>query len=118
MTARTVKARANNATGEASVPKTKVNRFHQRLGILTYVQACRLLGEEGGKLIQLGGRAFELQSDRDVFLGGDLLRLRVEDNTAATRLVCILARPWNICWTQRLFSDWRCHPMRSFRWSI
>ncbi len=80
MTARTVKARANDVTGEASVSKTKVNRFHQRLGTLTYVQACRLLGEEGDKLIQLGGRAFELQSDRDVFLGGDLLRIRVEDN--------------------------------------
>lgn len=59
--------------------KSAVNRFHQRLGTLTYSQACRLLGDEGSKLIQLGGRTFEVQSDRDVFLGGDLFRVRVED---------------------------------------
>lgn len=79
MAAGTAKANANKATGEKSTAKTKVNRFHQRLGTLTYVQACRLLGDEGSRLIQLGGQSFEIQSDRDVFLGGDLLRIRVED---------------------------------------
>ncbi|MEO1617228.1 MAG: DEAD/DEAH box helicase [Planctomycetota bacterium] len=59
--------------------KPKVNRFHQRLGTLTYSQACKLLGDEGAKLISLGSRSFEIQSDRDVFLGGDLLRVRIED---------------------------------------
>jgi hypothetical protein len=49
------------------------------LGTLTYYQACQLLGDEGAKLIRKGGRLFEVQSDRDVFLGGDLFRVRVED---------------------------------------
>ncbi len=59
--------------------KSAVNRFHQRLGTLTYSQACKLLGDDGAGLIQSGGRIFEIQSDRDVFLGGDLFRVRVED---------------------------------------
>jgi hypothetical protein len=57
----------------------KTNVFHHRLGSLTYYQACRLLGDEGSKLIRRGGQNFEIQSDRDVFLGGDLYRVRVED---------------------------------------
>ena len=55
------------------------NVFHQRIGALTYYQACQLLGDDGAKLIQQGSRNFEIQSDRDVYLGGDLLRVRVED---------------------------------------
>ncbi len=57
----------------------KINVFHQRLGSLTYHQACQMLGDDGAKLIQSGARKFEIQSDRDVFLGGDLFRVRVED---------------------------------------
>ncbi|TWT65953.1 DEAD/DEAH box helicase [Allorhodopirellula solitaria] len=70
---------AGNTSGNAKRSKAKVNRFHQRLGTLTYSQACKLLLDEGAKLIQRGGQAFEIQSDRDVFLGGDLFRVRVED---------------------------------------
>ena len=43
-------------------------------------------GDGSGKLIQLGGQAFEIQSDRDVFLGGDLYRVRIEDANV---------EPWN-----------------------
>lgn len=59
--------------------KPKINRFHQRLGTLTYSQACKVLGDEGASLIRRGGQTFEIQSDRDVFLGGDLFRVRIED---------------------------------------
>jgi len=38
-----------------------------------------LLGDEGTSLLRIGGQTFEIQSDRDVFLGGDLFRVRVED---------------------------------------
>ncbi|MCP4786122.1 MAG: DEAD/DEAH box helicase [Fuerstiella sp.] len=57
----------------------KTNVFHQRLGSLTHYQACQMLGDDGAKLIQSGARKFEILSDRDVFLGGDLFRVRVED---------------------------------------
>lgn len=59
--------------------KNKVNIFHQRLGSLTVHQACELLGPEGVKLLRTGSQEFEIQSDRDVFLGGDLLRVRIVD---------------------------------------
>lgn len=73
------KTSGTGVTASGKPQKSAVNRFHQRLGTLTYSQACKLLGDEGAKLIQSGGRTFEVQSDRDVFLGGDLFRVRVEE---------------------------------------
>lgn len=67
------------AAGSGKPAKSKVSRFHQRLGSLTFSQACKLLGDEGAKLIYRGGQSFEIQSDRDVYLGGDLMRVRIED---------------------------------------
>lgn len=58
----------------------RLNPFHQRLGALTYYQACQLLGDDGSMLMHSGARLFEIQSDRDVFLGGDLYRVRISDN--------------------------------------
>ncbi len=69
-----------NKSGSAAADKPKKgNVFHQRLGSLTYYQACQLLGDEGGKLFREGERLFEIEPDRDVFLGGDLFRVRLED---------------------------------------
>ncbi len=75
----TTASKSKSASSSHDPAKKKVNVFHQRLGSLTYYQACLLLGDEGGKLLQSGGRQFEIQADRDVFLGGDLYRVRVED---------------------------------------
>ncbi|MEM6364218.1 MAG: helicase, partial [Planctomycetota bacterium] len=72
------KARETRSSGKPS-NKKKINRFHQTLGTLTYYQACQLLGDEGAKLIARGGQKFEIESDRDIFLGGDLLRINVPD---------------------------------------
>ncbi|QDV40334.1 RNA polymerase-associated protein RapA [Stieleria neptunia] len=54
------------------------NVFHQRLGSLTFSQACQLLGDEGATLIRQGAQYLELNHD-DVFLGGDLFRVRFSD---------------------------------------
>ncbi len=70
---------ANTTAKDARKRNKKVNVFHQRIGSLTHYQASQLLGETGAQLIAKGGRTFEVQSDRDVFLGGDLYRVRVED---------------------------------------
>ncbi len=67
----------------------KVNVFHERLGTLTYYQACQLLGDESPKLIQAGARKYEIQSDRDVFLGGDLFRVRVNDEMIASGVAIV-----------------------------
>ncbi|MFK7817205.1 MAG: DEAD/DEAH box helicase [Planctomycetaceae bacterium] len=59
--------------------KQKGKVLHQRLGSLTYYQACQMLGDDGAKLMRAGAARFDLEPDRDVFLGGDLFRVRVED---------------------------------------
>lgn len=74
-----VKTKATAAGSSSRKPAKKVNVFHQRLGSLTFSQASVLLGDSGAQLIAQGGRTFEVQYDRDVFLGGDLYRVRIED---------------------------------------
>ncbi len=62
-----------------SKPKQIGNVFHQRLGALTHYQACQMLGEDGGDKLRHAYKEFEIDFDRDVFLGGDLFRVRVND---------------------------------------
>ena len=52
--------------------------IRDRLGRLTYQGACRLLGDDGKDRLRKGGR-FEINLPRDVFLGGDTLRVSVPD---------------------------------------
>ncbi len=54
--------------------------IRDRLGRLTYRGACRLLadGEEGVTRLRQGGQ-FEIDLPRDVYLGGDTLRVNVPD---------------------------------------
>ncbi len=77
----TVTATSVKAAGGTPRKQPRVNVFHQRLGALTYHQACQLLGDdgEGARRIRQGGGKFEILSDRDVYLAGDLLRIRVKD---------------------------------------
>jgi superfamily II DNA or RNA helicase len=62
-------------------PRTvrKALSFHDRLSRLTHHQAYQLLGEHGAKLIQAGRRKFDVDPEEDVYLGGDLFRVRVND---------------------------------------
>ena len=68
-------------SASAKQPKRtkKGNPFHQRLASLTFYQACQLLGEAGPELMRQGDREFEIDFDRDIFLGGDLFRVRLQD---------------------------------------
>lgn len=70
-----------NVKGESGKAKGKAtgNRFHQRLASLTYSQVCQLLGEGAAERLREANRQFEIDSERDVFLGGDLYRVRVRD---------------------------------------
>jgi hypothetical protein len=53
--------------------------IRDRLGQLTYRGACRLMGDEDGEArLRRGGR-FEINVPRDVYLGGDTLRVNVPD---------------------------------------
>ncbi len=77
------------STGQQGTKRRSVNRFHQRLASLTYYQACQLLGEDGTNLMRAGEGAFGIESDEDVFLGGDLYRVRVRDSQAANQLAIV-----------------------------
>ncbi len=58
--------------------KTKTNPFHQRLARLTVHQATQMLGEDGQNLLARGSQV-ELDPYNNVFLGGDLYRVRITD---------------------------------------
>jgi len=48
-----------------------------RLSRLTLAQACRLLGPEGSQLIREGAKCDTIDIERDVYLRGDLFRLKL-----------------------------------------
>ena len=72
------RGKSTKRTGSAKSDK-RVNAFHQRLASLTFHQACQLLGDNGGQLIRQGSRFTEIAEEDDVFLGSDLLRIRLRN---------------------------------------
>jgi superfamily II DNA or RNA helicase len=65
-------------TRALKIKRTKRLTLKDRLSRLNYVRACQLLGPDGAKLIRRGA-AYEdsIQLDRDVYLRGDLFRLKL-----------------------------------------
>jgi ERCC4-related helicase len=61
----------------AKTKKSNRLTLKDRLSRLTYLQACKLLGPEGDRLIRQGAALAEVDVDRDVYLRGDLFRLRL-----------------------------------------
>jgi len=57
------------------IKKTKHLTLRDRLSRLNYLQACKLLGPEGAQLIQQGAK-FDIDIQRDVYLRGDLFRVK------------------------------------------
>ena len=55
--------------------------FKERLSRLTWHQACRVLGDHGDELLRKGSRQFDVDPEEDVYLGGDLFRVRVKDDS-------------------------------------
>ena len=66
--------------------KKRVLTLKDRLSRLTYLRACKLLGDEGKQLIFKGGK-FSIDIDDDVFLGNDLLRVSVHGAVATITLM-------------------------------
>jgi superfamily II DNA or RNA helicase len=68
--------------------------FPEQLARLTWHQACKLLGEEGGEtLIRNGSKRWDLDPETDVYLGGDLLRVRVpDDEVAGGKAIVVITR--------------------------
>lgn len=77
-----------SSSGDGTSRPERVNPFHQRLARLTHYQACKLLGDNGAKLIMAGSK-FDIETERHVYLGGDLYRVRVEDEELASRMAIV-----------------------------
>ena len=83
------KPRKTSGSNPPKKPSRKENPFHARLASTTYSQASQLLGQEGAKLMRDGGGKYTIDLDRDVYLGGDLLRVRIEDPQATPPLAIV-----------------------------
>jgi len=70
---------APTAAPVKSKPANKLT-FRDRLSQLNFLEACKLLGKEGKKLIQRGGK-FEINLEEQVFFGHDLFRVRFLERT-------------------------------------
>ncbi|MCG8586612.1 MAG: hypothetical protein MI757_18060, partial [Pirellulales bacterium] len=57
--------------------KSSALTLKDRLSRLTYTQACKLLGAQGKQLLQLGSQYEFEDLAEDVYLRGDLFRLRL-----------------------------------------
>ena len=53
--------------------------LRDRLSRLNFTQSCKLLGAEGRQLIQQGGKR-EIDIDEQVYLQGDLFRVKFDDH--------------------------------------
>ena len=60
-----------------------------RLSHLTFLDACKLLGPEGKRLIQQSANLWDFKPDEHVFLGDDLFRLQFPGEFAAGRPVVV-----------------------------
>ncbi|HOW18237.1 MAG TPA: SWIM zinc finger domain-containing protein, partial [Phycisphaerae bacterium] len=66
-----------------------------RLSRLTFLQACRLLGEQGARLIREGGR-YEIAIEEQVYLGDDLFRLKLDG--AVVTITLMAEAPGRLRW--------------------
>ncbi|MBN2218317.1 MAG: DEAD/DEAH box helicase [Pirellulales bacterium] len=64
-------------TRTAKTKKSKRLTLKDRLSHLTYYRACQLLGPEGAKWIRQGAAYDNIDIGRDVYLRGDLLRVKL-----------------------------------------
>lgn len=69
-----------------------------RLSRLTFLEACKLLGPEGRKLIQKNANGWDFKIEEDVFLGSDLFRVRIprtEDGLPVIVTITLMAEARN-----------------------
>lgn len=78
---------AKKKTKKHTSQSTKELTLRDRLSRLEYRQACRLLGDDRGRLIIQGGKYDNFDLDRDVYLGDDLFRLNVNGAVATITLM-------------------------------
>src|SRR5262245_21397027 len=90
------------ATSAKVLPGSKLT-LKDRLSRLTFLDACKLLGAEGRKLIQKNANAWDIKIDEHVFLGEDLFRLRIpgefeSDEPVIVTITLMAEAPQRLCW--------------------
>ncbi|MFH1833379.1 MAG: SNF2-related protein, partial [bacterium] len=71
---------------QVGVTKTRDDlTLHDRLSRLTYAQACKLLGEEGKRLIQ-GGGLYDIDIDEQVRMDGEVFRVTLSESVVTIGL--------------------------------
>jgi len=91
-TAASARAR-KNVNGRAHAGKSKSRKrvsFRERLARLTYLQACRLLGDEGEPLLHKGAQQWDLNTEEHAYLAGDLFRVNVPDLALPTQKAVVV----------------------------
>ena len=65
---------ARATTPRAAAPS--IDNLRDRLSRLSYTDACKVLGPSGGQLIARSANLWDLNPVEDLFISGDLFRLR------------------------------------------
>ena len=71
--------RDRQSLSQSTRSRRRTISFRDRLASLTHYQAAQLLGSDGADLLRQGGLHFTVDPDDDIYLGSDLLRVRVKD---------------------------------------
>jgi hypothetical protein len=84
------------------LPSAKLS-LKDRLSRLSFLDACKLLGPQGKKLIQQSANDWEFKIDEHVFLGEDLFRLRIpgeltDDQPVVVTMTLMAEAPQRLCW--------------------
>lgn len=84
------KASTNGLPRAGHAKSKKRVSFRDRLARLTYIQACRLLGEAGEQLLRSGGKRWDLNAEDHAYLAGDLFRVSILDETLPARKAIVV----------------------------
>src|SRR5260370_26446203 len=85
-----------------TLPSSKLS-LKDKLSRLTFLDACKLLGPEGRKLIQKNANAWDFKISEHVFLGEDLFRLSFpgefdHDQPVVVTITLLAETPQRLCW--------------------
>src|SRR5580692_11463437 len=98
--------------------KTKVTKtrpsgqltLKDRLSHLTFLEACKLLGPDGKRLIQQSANLWDFKPDEHVYLGDDLFRLKIPGEFDAGRQIVVTITLMAEARQRLHWNCSKCHP--------
>ncbi len=86
----TIPTKTDRVKPSTRATEKKSVSFRDRLARLTYIQCCRLLGENGEEQIRVGGMAWDLNTDEHAYLSSDFFRVIVPDGGIPQRKATVV----------------------------